>query len=66
MFSMQIQKATLQGKVLYCINAKPFIYSDLMLTLDDLVQCIFPMSSVARCAHVLQKYLKTALYSGNT
>ncbi|VVC25665.1 Hypothetical protein CINCED_3A006315 [Cinara cedri] len=62
----KIQKATLQGKVLYCINSRPFIYSDLMLTLDDLVQSVFPTSSVATVAQFLQKYLKTTLYSGNS
>jgi hypothetical protein len=37
-----------------------------MVTIDDLVQTLFPTCSVARCAHILQKYLKVILYSGNS
>lgn len=65
-FFTQIQKATLQGKMIYCINAKAFMYSDLMVTLDDLVQALFPTSTMARCAEVLTKYLNTTLYRGNS
>ncbi|XP_050440186.1 uncharacterized protein LOC126845547 isoform X2 [Adelges cooleyi] len=61
----KIQKATLQGKTIHCINAKPYIYSDLMVTIQDLVQAIFPICSVQRCCMLLYKGLKIALYSGN-
>lgn len=63
---MQILRATLHGKTIHCINFRPYIYSDLMVTLDDLVQVVFPTSTVMKCAHILQKYLKIILYSGNT
>ncbi|CAI6347618.1 unnamed protein product [Macrosiphum euphorbiae] len=62
----KIQKATLQGRMIHCINAKPYIYSDLMVTLDDLVQMVLPSITVPRCAYILNKYLKTTLFSGNT
>ncbi|XP_050526068.1 uncharacterized protein LOC126896918 isoform X2 [Daktulosphaira vitifoliae] len=62
----KIQRATLQGKTIYCINAKPYMYSDLMVTIQDLVQALFPTCSVQRCSTLLYKFLKTALYSGNT
>ncbi|KAL4130848.1 hypothetical protein QTP88_008227 [Uroleucon formosanum] len=62
----KIQKATLQGRMIHCINAKPYIYSDLMVTLDDLVQMVLPLCTVGRCAYVLSKYLRTTLFSGNS
>lgn len=61
-----MQKATLQGKMIHCINAKPYRYSDLMVTLSDLVQVLLPSCSVPKCAHVLHKYLKTTLYCANS
>ncbi|CAH1711528.1 unnamed protein product [Aphis gossypii] len=62
----KIQKATLHGRMIHCINAKPYIYSDLMVTLDDLIQMMLPSCSVARCAHVLHKYLNITLFCGNS
>ncbi|XP_008185792.1 uncharacterized protein LOC100167868 isoform X2 [Acyrthosiphon pisum] len=62
----KIQKATLQGRMIHCINAKAYIYSDLMVTLDDLVQMVLPLCTVPRCAYVLNKYLKTTLFTGNS
>ncbi|XP_060856646.1 uncharacterized protein LOC132934356 [Metopolophium dirhodum] len=62
----KIQKTTLQGQTIHCINAKPYIYSDLMVTLEDLVQMMLPLCTIERCAHILKKYLKTTLFSGNS
>ncbi|XP_029345760.1 uncharacterized protein LOC115034126 [Acyrthosiphon pisum] len=62
----KIQRATLQRRIIHCINAKPYIYSDMMVTLDDLVQNVLPLCTVARCAYILNKYLKTTLFIGNS
>lgn len=62
----KIQKANIQGKTIYCVNAKPYIYSELMVTIDELVKTMLPSCSIARCAHILNKYLKTTLYKGNS
>lgn len=37
-----------------------------MVTLADLVQTMLLPCDVAKCAHVLNKYLKTTLFSGNS
>ncbi|KAL4082973.1 hypothetical protein QTP88_023969 [Uroleucon formosanum] len=62
----KIQQTSLQGKMISCINAKPYIYSNLMVTLDDLVQKVLPSCTVTTCAYVLNKYLKTELFRGNS
>ena len=65
-----MQKARLQGRVIQCviqcINAKPYIYSQLMVTLNDLVQMALPTCTIEICAYVLTKYLNITLYSGNS
>lgn len=61
-----MHKATLQGKIIHCINSKPFQHVDFMVTLNDLVQTLLPTCTVPRCAHVLHKYLKITLYSANS
>ncbi|CAI6371712.1 unnamed protein product [Macrosiphum euphorbiae] len=62
----KIQKVKFQGRVLHCINAKPYIYSDLMVILHDFVKTVLPMCSVKKCASVLNTYLKTELFYGNS
>ncbi|CAI6377739.1 unnamed protein product [Macrosiphum euphorbiae] len=62
----KIQRATLEGRVINCINAKPYIYSNLMVTLKDLVRMMLPSCSVERCAYTLNKYLKTTIFTGNS
>lgn len=56
----------LQGKAINCINARPsVIHCDLMVALDDLVQLLYPSSSIVRCAFILINYLKIKIISGN-
>ncbi|KAE9525153.1 hypothetical protein AGLY_014567 [Aphis glycines] len=62
----KIQKTTLHGRMIHCINSKPYIYSDLMVTLDDLIQTLLPSCTVSRCAHLLNKYLNITLFCGNS
>ncbi|XP_060857937.1 uncharacterized protein LOC132935410 [Metopolophium dirhodum] len=62
----KIQTATLQGKIIYCINAKPYIYSHLLITLNDLILMVLPECTVTKCAYVLSKCLNTTLFSGNS
>jgi len=58
--------AVLEGKTIHCINAKPFIHSDWMVTLKDVVWMVLPSCNVAKCAHVLHTYLKTTILFGNS
>ncbi|CAI6359283.1 unnamed protein product [Macrosiphum euphorbiae] len=63
----KIQKSTLQGRAIHCINAKPYIHNkDLLVTLKDFVQMVLPSCTVEKCAFVLNKYLKTTIFSGNS
>ncbi|CAI6370675.1 unnamed protein product [Macrosiphum euphorbiae] len=63
----KIQKSTLQGRAIHCINAKPYIHNkDLLVTLKDFVQMVLPSCTVERCAYVLNKCLNTTLFSGNS
>ncbi|XP_016658880.1 uncharacterized protein LOC100568635 [Acyrthosiphon pisum] len=62
----KIKMVKLDGKTIHCINAKPSIYSDWMVTLKDLVRMVLPSCNVAKCAHVLHTYLKTTILFGNS
>eukprot|EP00102_Acyrthosiphon_pisum_P020867 XP_016658077.1 PREDICTED: uncharacterized protein LOC107883117 [Acyrthosiphon pisum] len=62
----KIETATLRGRMIHCINAYPFIYSDVLITLRDLVQVVLPSSwTVTSCAQHLQNYSKITLFGGN-
>ncbi|XP_029341362.1 uncharacterized protein LOC115033248 [Acyrthosiphon pisum] len=62
----KIQEVKFRGKLIWCINAQPFIYSNLLMTLDDLVQMIMPTCTVNNCAFVLNKRLRRTVFSGNS
>jgi hypothetical protein len=61
----QVQKALVEGKMVPCINSKPFIYSELLMTLPDLVTHFFPSVHLSSCRQVLQDVLGLDLYRGN-
>lgn len=56
----------LQGGTFHCINLKPYIYSNLLATLDDFVQIQLPSYTAARIAYILNKKFKITLFSGNS
>lgn len=62
----KIQKAFVNEKMVPCINAKPFIYSELLMTIPDLVSHFFPSVDMDKCRQVLQEVLKVNLYKGNS
>lgn len=61
-----MQKAFLSEKMVPCINAKPFIYSELLMTIPDMVNYFFPTVSLNECRKVLQEVLQINLYKGNS
>ncbi|KAL4153804.1 hypothetical protein QTP88_001637 [Uroleucon formosanum] len=61
----KIQRMAVGGKIIRCINSRPYIYSDLMVLLSDLVKIVLSSCTVQRCAYVLAKYMKKPLYCGN-
>ncbi|XP_060861133.1 uncharacterized protein LOC132938363 isoform X2 [Metopolophium dirhodum] len=63
----KIRKVTLEGRIIHCINANPYMYSDVLIMLRDLVQAVLPSSwTVTNCAQHLQKYSKITLFGGNS
>lgn len=60
----KIQKALVQGKMIPCINMKPYVYSDLLVTLPDLVSNFFNNMPVQSC-HQVMSVLGIELYKGN-
>lgn len=61
-----MQKALLSDKMVPCINAKPYINSELLMTLSDLVSYFFPSVTLPKCREILQEVLKLNLYKGNS
>lgn len=64
-FLLQVQKALVDGKMVPCINAKPYVYSELLMTLQDLTAHFFPGINVNSCRQGLQDVLRLDLYRGN-
>uniref|UniRef100_A0A1B6L2S1 Uncharacterized protein n=1 Tax=Graphocephala atropunctata TaxID=36148 RepID=A0A1B6L2S1_9HEMI len=62
----KMQKAYLSEKMVPCINAKPYIYSELLMTIPDMVNYFFPSVSLNECRKVLQDVLQINLYKGNS
>lgn len=61
----QIQKALVEDKMVPCINFKPYIYSELLMTLPDFVSQYFPACDIISCRQVLTDVLHIDLYQGN-
>ncbi|KAK2587337.1 hypothetical protein KPH14_003054 [Odynerus spinipes] len=61
----QVQKAFVEDKMVPCINFKPYIYSELLMTLPDFVSHFFPACDINSCRQVLTDVLHIDLYQGN-
>ncbi|XP_031780772.1 uncharacterized protein LOC100122828 isoform X2 [Nasonia vitripennis] len=61
----QVQKALVEDKLVPCINFKPYVYSELLMTLPDFVAQYFPACDVDDCRQVLTDVLMVELYQGN-
>ena len=64
-YVLQVKKVLVDNKMVPCINAKPYIYSDLLMTLPDLVKHFFPNTPVGGVQKILQEVLLVNLYKGN-
>lgn len=60
-----IQKALVEEKLVPCINFKPYIYSELLMTLPDFVSQYFPACDINNCRQVITEVLGLDLYQGN-
>lgn len=61
----QIQKALVDEKMVPCINLKPYMYAELLMTLPDFVSNFFPACNIENCRQVLTDVLQIDLYQGN-
>jgi len=61
----KLQKALIDQKIVPCINVRPFVFHDLMMTLPDFVQYFFPDLPLDKSREMLQEILNVVLYKGN-
>ncbi len=62
----KLQKALIDQKIVPCINVRPFVFHDLMMTLPDFLRHFCPDSlPMERVVQILQDILKIVLYKGN-
>ena len=61
----KLQKALIDQKIVPCINVRPYVFHDLMMTLPDFVKHFFPDLPIEKAREMLQEILKVPLYKGN-
>ncbi|CAH2049575.1 unnamed protein product, partial [Iphiclides podalirius] len=61
----KVQKALVENTMVPCINAKPYQYTELLMTLPDLASHFFPRVSLATCRAMLDA-LGLTLYRPNS
>lgn len=64
-FKIQIQRALVDNRMIPCINARPYVSTELLMTLPDLVMSFFPNTPVIAVQKILQDVLNVNLYQGN-
>merc|ERR1719192_1061924 len=62
----KLQKALIDQKIVPCINVRPYVFHDLMMSLPDFVKHFFPELPLEKSREMLQEILKVVLYKGNT
>lgn len=62
----KLQKALIDQKIVPCINVRPYVFHDLMMTLPDFVKHFYPDLTVEKARQMLQDILKVVLYKGNS
>ncbi|KAG8224110.1 hypothetical protein J437_LFUL001804 [Ladona fulva] len=61
----KVSKAYVEGLLIPCINFKPYIYTELLMTLPDLTSHFFSNVSCETLRQVLQEVLGVSLFRGN-
>lgn len=61
----KLQKALIDQKIVPCINVRPYVFHDLMMTLPDFVKHFYPDLTIDKARQMLQDILKVVLYKGN-
>ena len=62
----KLQKALIDQKIVPCINVRPYVFHDLMMSLPDFVKHFFLDLPLEKSREMLQEILKVVLYKGNT
>jgi len=62
----KLQKALIDQKIVPCINVRPYVFHDLMMTLPDFVKHFYPDLTLEKARQMLQDILKVVLYKGNS
>jgi len=62
----KLQKALIDQKIVPCINVRPYVFHDLMMSLPDFVKHFFPDLPLEKSREMLQEILKVVLYKGNS
>merc|ERR1719195_361600 len=62
----KLQKALIDQKIVPCINVRPYVFHDLMMTLPDFVKHFYPDLTIEKAREMLQEILKVVLYTGNS
>ncbi|KAF5285701.1 hypothetical protein FQA39_LY16507 [Lamprigera yunnana] len=60
----KMQKALIESRMVPCINMKPYVYNDLLVTISDLTEQLFNNVPPQSCQQVMQ-VLGIELYKGN-
>lgn len=60
----KMQKVLVEGKMIPCINLKPFVMTELLVTLPDIIQHFFNPVPLGNCRRVMD-VLGIELYRGN-
>ncbi|XP_011342835.1 uncharacterized protein LOC105282521 isoform X3 [Ooceraea biroi] len=61
----RMEKALVDEKMVPCINFKPYLYGELLMTLPDFISSYFPACDIDRCRQVITDVLHIDLYQGN-
>ncbi|XP_018329512.1 uncharacterized protein LOC108739906 isoform X2 [Agrilus planipennis] len=61
----KLQKALIENRMVPCFNMKPYSYSDLLVTIPDLIEQLFNSVPVQSCQQVMQ-VLGIEVYKGNS
>ena len=62
----KLQEARIDQKIVPCINVRPYVFHDLMMSLPDFVKHFFPDLPLEKIGEMLREILKVVLYIGNT
>lgn len=60
----KLQKALVEGKMIHCINMKPYVWTELLVTLPDIINHFFNTVPLTNCRRAMV-LLGIELYRGN-